>query len=345
MDAYRESWRELNRKWSRIEAESGNLRAVFAELHRHQVETGFIRGDLDGVQRVEFCHPEHDDRCLRIQYNPGRASRFRGAGVQAPPDPSLNVNDGCFLCRSNIEWQQQGRQFGYDIEANGRAYTAWMNPFPLLPVHLVLATRDHISQEWNLHPGGQLSPERIIEDLVRLAERAPGYAGIYNGVDAGASIPDHMHYQFFRPPPDHRLFPLEVEAMAVRRAQPELDHWHLGHYPLDVVHWHGEPDVIIAQSAGWLSRWEARQGDLPDMSANILTISEEGGGEVSLFFVPRHRKLTRTSWLSGIVGGLEVLGELVLSSPEDKQLLDEGKLNYHSLEKLLAAVCVPTKLP
>lgn len=345
MNAYAREWRALNEKWRRMESESGDLRAVFADLHRQQIETGFIRGSAEGIERVTYCHPERDSRCLRIQYNPERATRFRGAGLQAPPHAHASVHDGCFLCRENIEWQQEERQLGYEVEANGRRYVAWMNPFPLLPVHIVMATREHLGQEWSLYPGGQLSPRRIIADLVQLVSSAPGYAGIYNGVDAGASIPDHMHYQFFLPPQDHYMFPLEVEAARVRGEQTDTSHWHLEQYPMDVVHWHGATDEVIERAAEWLPRWADHQEDLPDMSANVLAISEESGHAVSLYFVPRHRRLTRASWLSGIVGGLEVLGELVLSSPEEKWMIDSGALNYFKLEKLLAAVCTPLNMP
>jgi hypothetical protein len=345
MKKYEEDWRRLDLELRALESESGNLRASLAALQTHQLDSGFIRGDLEAIERINFCHPRKGAPCLRIQYNPNRATRFLGAGVHTPPDRDSIKNDGCYLCRDNIRWQQRGKQFGYQVEVNGNPYIAWMNPFPLLPGHMVMATEEHISQEWSLHPNGEMQPGRIIADLLELVARAPGYAGFYNGVGAGTSIPAHMHYHFFHPLTEHGKFPLEVQAIDARNEQPGLLHWRLGHYPLEAMHWHGAPEDIIEPAIHWLSRWAGCQPHLPELSSNILAISEDQGDEVSLFFVPRHRKRNQLSCMSGLVGGLEVLGELVFSSEEDKLLLDSGRLDYFNLEQVLAEVCTPLNMP
>ena len=345
MSNYEKHWQELNAQLHELESRTGDLRAVFTALYAHQLGTGFIRDDLDSVQRFSFCHPETDNRCLRIQFNPVRATRFGGAGIQSSPAHVTVKHDGCFLCPANIHWQQQGRQFGYDLEVNSRPFIAWMNPFPLLPGHLVLASKEHVSQEWSLHSGGQAEPGRILADVVELVARAPGYAGFYNGVNAGASIPEHLHYQLFRPPESHRHFPLELEAITARKEQPGNSQWHLGQYPVESMHWHGEPAKIIETATRWIDRWAANQERLPELTANILAISEERGGEVSLFFVPRDRKKRRVSGMSEKVGGLEVLGELVFSSAEEQDLLESGQLDYFALEQVLAEIYTPLNMP
>jgi diadenosine tetraphosphate (Ap4A) HIT family hydrolase len=345
MNDYQKHWIEFNSELREIETRSGDLRAVFAALNAHQVETGFIRGSLEDVERFEFCHPEKGSPCLRIQFNPERATRFEGAGVRSPSSGAPQVHDGCYLCPANIRSQQQGRQFGYELGLNGNPFIAWMNPFPLLPGHLVLASKEHVGQEWSLNPEGQLTPDQIVSDLVELVSRAPGYAGFYNGVNAGASIPGHLHYQLFQPPEDHRRFPLEIEAMAVRSAQPGRSDWRLGQYPVETMHWHGEPGDIIGQATGWIEEWAAHQERLPDLTANILAVSEENGAEVSLYFVPRDRDKSQAEGLAGKVGGLEVLGELVFSTPEEQELLESGLLNYFSLERVLSEVRTPLNMP
>ena len=70
---YRKHWRELNADLHEIESRTGDLRAVFAALYAHQLETGFIRDSFESVKRFSFCHPESGSRCLRIQFNPDRA--------------------------------------------------------------------------------------------------------------------------------------------------------------------------------------------------------------------------------------------------------------------------------
>ncbi len=41
---------------------------------------------------------------------------------------------------------------------------------------------------------------------------------------------------------------------------------------------------------------------------------------------------------AGLVGGLEILGELVLSTEQEKQRLDLGRFTYDSVSAILAAV-------
>jgi hypothetical protein len=345
MGAYQSQWRELNTSLREIESNGGGLSAVFAALHAQQLEMGFIRDDLDGVHRIELCHPEMGTRCLRIQFNPERAVRFVGAGIQMPPPDSAVENDGCFLCPANIRWQQQGRQFGFELEVNKRPFIAWMNPFPLMPGHVVLASEDHQGQEWSLHPSGRLTPQQIIHDLVEIVARAPGYTGFYNGVKAGASIPGHLHYQLFRPPEDHRRYPLEIEAIAERNTSPANACWRLGTYPMESMHWFGLPADIAGPAADWIGAWAAHQDRLEDLSANIVAISEEQGGQVSLYFVPRDRNKNRANGLAGKVGGLEVLGELVFSTTEEEELLQSGQLDYFILEQVLSEVRTPLNMP
>ena len=344
-EEYQQDWRNLNRILRGIQFDSGDLRASIGALQAHHLGSGFIRQNLEGVQRYTFCDPELGHRCLRIQYNPTRAARFRGAGDQRREADTPVVNDGCFLCRENIEWQQQGRQIGFELEANGNHYIAWMNPFPLLPSHFVAATAEHIGQEWSLHPDGELSPQRIVRDLVSMAAEMPGFAGFYNGVGAGASLPGHMHYQFFRPPPEHRQFPLEIEAAAMRRARPGQWFWRLGQYPLEAAHWHGRAEDITEPALAWIQRWAYHQDRLPELTANVLTITDSASGEISLYFVPRDRNRSRASCMAGLVGGLEVLGELVFSTEDEKALLDSGQLNYFNLKQVLAEVCTPLNMP
>jgi len=341
MNGYQEQWQKFNAELREIERSSGDLRAVFAALNEHQLESGFIRDGMDSVVRFEFCDPEDGDRCLRIQFNPERASRFTGAGITTPPPPMQSLHDGCFLCPANIHWQQEGRQLGYEFVLSSGPYTALMNPFPLLPGHLVIASKEHQGQEWSLHDSGELEPGQIIADIVELVFRAPGYAGFYNGVNAGASIPGHLHYQLFQPLQDHRRFPLEIEAAATRKKHPAQQDWCLDGYPMESMHWHGSPTEISTRATAWIEQWAAHQDQLPELTANIIAISEENGPDVSLFFVPRDRQKSEAPGLAGKVGGLEVLGELVFSTAEEQALLASGQLDYFDLEKVLSRVRTP----
>ena len=246
-------------------------------------------------------------------------------------------HDGCFLCRDNIEWQQSGVELGYEIDVDSSRYVAWMNPYPLMPLHCVIASNDHIPQAWctNGAAGICLSIEKILEDLVTLSERLPGYVGFYNGTGAGASIPGHFHFQFFKRRASDVSFPLEVAA----RKSGITAHGTIDDYPIAVVYWRGDLEEVVESASGWMRDWIVRNHhQVSSISANILSTFDDVQKKVELFFVPRHQQRLRSPELSGMVGGLEVLGEVVFSSHEEGQRLKSGKIDYHTVERILAAV-------
>lgn len=326
------AWRQLNRELNQIERRDG-LGAALAALETNQIASHFIKDDLEGVQRRTFVHPDDPNRYLQIQYNPRRAARFAGAGQGKPPE---GVHDGCFLCRENIQWQQQGAQLGYDIRVGEHEYVALMNPFPLLPGHVVIASAEHRSQDWLFFDGGGLALAGLLGDLVELADRLPDYVGFYNGVDAGASIPNHMHFQFLRRPPEAEQFPLEAAAA------PAMSPGLVETYPLAVVRWHGRPRAVVGAAAEWVHEWGARnQVRLNGLTANFVATRARDSQGATLYFVPRDRNRRHGKGLSSPIGGLEVLGEIVLSRPEEKALLDGNQIDYFFLEDALAEVFTP----
>ena len=142
---YETEWANLNSKLREIERSHGSLSVALSELETHQRESGFIKDNLQGIERVVFSHPERKNHTLRAQINPRRAKRHDGSGAPVLPNCHEFKNDGCFLCAENIKWQQQQRQIGFEITASGGEYNALMNPFPLLPNHVVFASKFHLS--------------------------------------------------------------------------------------------------------------------------------------------------------------------------------------------------------
>ena len=334
---YSEIWTELNRRLKHIERTDGGLAAALEALSNQQREQGFIQDDLPLVRRYRFAHPEDPTRSFIAQYNPVRALRFEGAGSSTPPAGTGVKHDGCFLCRDNIEWQQSGVELGYEIDVDSTRYTAWMNPYPLMPLHCVIASNDHIPQAWCTNGAASicLSIEKILGDLVTLSERLPGYVGFYNGTGAGASIPGHFHFQFFKRPASDASFPLEVAA----RKSRITTHGTIDNYPIPVVYWRGDPEEVVESASGWIRDWLVRNGhQVSSISANILSTFDDAQKKVELFFVPRHHLRSQSPELSGMIGGIEVLGEVIFSSDEEGQRLEVGKIDYHTLERILEAV-------
>jgi diadenosine tetraphosphate (Ap4A) HIT family hydrolase len=334
------AWSDLNTRLRETETGTGGLTAVLAELEVHQRETGFIKDDLASVARHVFRHPDDPDRFFRVQYNPNRALRFDGSGISTPPAGVAHVNGGCFLCRENVRWQQQHAQVGFEITLTGDKYHAWMNPFPLLPNHVVVAAHEHVSQEWDMRGAGGVDLARLLMDLCGTAMRIPGHVGFYNGVDAGASIPGHLHFQFFRRPEEDPVFPLESWAFEA----PSIDDmpaW-ARDFPLPVARWQGGVGEVVGKATAWVRRWaDANRNRIDSLSSNFIAAADGHEGAVSLYFAPRDRAKPRWNGVDGLVGGLEILGELVLSSDDNRKLLDSGAIDYFYVENALASVRAP----
>lgn len=335
-EEYSAVWKDLNRKLKQIERSDGGLGAALEALKSQQLERGFIKDDLHLLRRYRFAHPQDSERFFLVQYNPVRALRFQGSGKKTPPAGSTAKYDGCFLCPDNVVWQQGGREMGYEFGIDHIRYIAWMNAYPLMPVHCVIASQKHIPQAWCVNGAAVecLNIEKILADLVALSVRLPGFVGFYNGQGAGASIPAHFHFQFFKRPDLWPDFPLEVAA----RQSGIQAYGTIKDYPLEVEYWRGDADVIVHSAYAWIRDWIARNAhQISSVSANIIATFDEAKNQSELYFVPRHHARSHSPEMSGTIGGVEVLGEMVFSSEADGQRLERGEIDYHTVERILSA--------
>lgn len=120
-------------------------------------------------------------RCVKVgdsqvilQCNPARI-----VSTGADMSKVENGERPCFLCEKNRPKEQlkgEGIE-GFDI---------LINPYPIFPVHLTIASKEHALQ-------GEMPLE-----MVDFAARYPGLVAFYNGAKAGASAPDHLHFQAVR---------------------------------------------------------------------------------------------------------------------------------------------------
>ena len=126
----------------------------------------------------------------RVQFNPERV-----ASSTANPE---KIDRPCFLCESG----RPREQFHLPFEGRkGRRYHVQINPYPIFPGHLVVARDLHTPQSiWH-----------NFVDMMDFARENPEYLVYYNGPYAGASAPDHMHFQA-----------VPANALPLRRA---IDDW------------------------------------------------------------------------------------------------------------------------
>lgn len=65
-------------------------------------------------------------------------------------------------------------------------------------------------------------------------------------------------------------------------------------------------------------------------------------GKIAMYFVPRNRFYSRSPGMSGIVGGLEVLGEFIFCTESENQAINEQRVDYEYMWRILEAVKPPS---
>lgn len=109
---------------------------------------------------------------LASQFNPARAVST-GAKIDAK---SISERP-CFLCRINRSADQH-------VLYNFGEWEILLNPFPIFPVHFTIAHTSHQHQD-NIR----------FSDMSEFVKTFPQLTAFYNGSAAGASCPDHLHFQ------------------------------------------------------------------------------------------------------------------------------------------------------
>lgn len=339
-----------NKKQKQIQSllnESGkNLADKLILLYEQQRSSGFVQDDLSEVKRCWVVNPQDHEKCFLIQYNPRRSERKKGSGVICPPGIKP-INNGCFLCAENIFWQQRGLELGYKIEVNEKnSYWCWCNPYPLMPVHMTIASSSHETQKWidnNIEQGDQSRVRRIINDLLKIVSQTPGFIAFYNGLGAGATIPTHLHFQFFKRPTGQVIYPLE------KTVKQQVMHGHkvpfrVEDYPITCIYFRGSCDKICDDVVKCISAWTKACNYSDNLSANIiatldhLAIDNNDKNLYSVYIIPRNTLFSVSPGRKGVVGGLEVLGEIVFTDPKEFERLEAGLINYDYVCHILRSV-------
>lgn len=151
------------------------------ELFNHEMITDFIEYQLavwplakknyDALANVERREIVLNGYPFYVQFNP---ARILSTGADMRKE-TLTARK-CFLCSENRPAEQTPIEIlpGWDM---------LVNPYPIFPVHLTLASRSHVPQSG------------VPKEIVEMALKLPGMAIFYNGAKAGASAPDHLHMQ------------------------------------------------------------------------------------------------------------------------------------------------------
>ena len=299
-----------------------DLGAALEILCREDFDAGVVRENAGQLQYFQLSSGRD---FFQVQYNPTRAARPSGA-VAA---------ETCRLCLDTIVGRGQQRYVSLDL--NGRRYAALANPYPYMPSHTTIVSSRHEPQLADAGAGRSRDGRwrRITEDLFALTSALTDFVVIYNGPDAGATIPVHFHYQACRPPAGLDMLPIQAAAASSRRrgrssvvrVGPDTG------YPLVAfrVDW-GERTPLVASTI--LAQWDTIQGAAA--SANLLGLTE--GGRPCVYLVPRNRLFRRAAGFSGLPGALECGGVFVATTDSEYARLETGQLSADRLASVLAGV-------
>ena len=156
---------------------------IYDLFHRQLRCWELAKKNFEALKNCQTKTVDFDFFKITVYFNPARA-----VSSLAKLDDKTIAARPCFLCATNRP-KEQGK-----IDFKGE-YDILVNPYPICPVHFTIASKAHTPQ---LIQGK-------LDDMLDLSEALPDFAILYNGAKAGASAPDHFHFQavhldFFKEP-------------------------------------------------------------------------------------------------------------------------------------------------
>lgn len=295
---------------------------VTALLAQQQATWPMLRAGTAALAAAEYRSFRVNGAQVLAQHNPQRlvstAARVDAASINARR---------CFLCAEHLPPEERGMAFGDD-------FAVLCNPFPVLPNHLVIASRCHTPQ----------AIAACSETLLDLAAAlGADYWVLYNGPACGASAPDHLHVQAGA----RARLPIlrEVEhwprRYVLRQADREV--FTLTGYRLQVLIARGsERGTILA----WLRQAVAALAAVTQAGAsepllNLLVTHEPAGWTVYFFPRARHRPACYfaegEAKLTVSPAALDLAGLLVVPQAEHFARLQEQDVAHIYAEVTLEA--------
>lgn len=251
---------------------------------------------LKYVRTKEFSFGEY---CVYVHFNPARA-----ISSLAKLDAKSIAERPCFLCEKNRP-KEQGA-----IDYKG-AFDICINPFPICTKHFTVISKKHEFQRLN---------DEKIEYLYSLSNDLDGWIVLYNGAKAGASAPDHFHFQVVNP--DYFNYPVETpmpglinkisffckdadEAMAELKRQ-----------------------LLTLSDGKWRSLNIGDTADSNEPQINLFCERKKGGFMTTIFprncHRPRQFFAEDETKLMMSPGAIDMTGHLIAAREEDFEKIDKS---------------------
>ncbi len=243
-----------------------------------------------------------------LLFNPARA-----VSTAAKVDAASIAKRPCFLCGKNRPQQQI-----VNDALQSAGFEILVNPFPILNHHFTIVNNRHIPQD-----------EYPVKAMIQAAELFPDFAFFYNGARAGASAPDHLHFQAV----PKTYIPL-LEIVSLKHSSHKKDIIWSGHlgvfHPAGFWSMKGDEQTITSLPA------------VPDKDLSNLFVWKEGEDTLRGMLFPRRRHRA-ASYPNPMVspGALDVAG-LMVTVKED----DFNNLTPDLIADIYKATCYsPTETP
>lgn len=242
---------------------------------------------------------------VKLLYNPARA-----VSTGAKTDAVSVAKRPCFLCKENRPVQQL-----VDDTLLKMGFVFLVNPFPILKPHFTIASVSHIPQD-----------DYPLAAMQQSARQYPSLLYFYNGAGAGASAPDHLHFQA-----------VAKEQVSLIR---EVEEHHTD--GMDTLIWSGEAG--IRHPAGFWSI-KGSQLQLPlliDKAMTNLFLWQDNSGDLRAMLFPRRRHRAIGYPVPMVSpGALDVAG-LMVTVKEDEFL----RLDGTAVADIYAQTCYsPSDIP
>ena len=246
---------------------------------------------------------------VTVQANPGRKR-----STHAKTDAKSIAERPCFLCPESIPAEEKGIGFG-DL-------VILPNPFPVLPLHCTIPTREH-------------TPQRIegrVALVLEMASRVgPEMFVFYNGPQCGASAPDHFHLQ--------ACLAEQVPVLNGSTVEPDLlkvqGHESFGRRCLVLTG--SEPEALGTQIERSISVLRELTDDEAEPMLNLLVHGRRSGYVAVLYPRAAHRPTCfyaeEPKRIAVSPATLEMAGLLVCAEPEhfDRLQLAEAQQIYREV--------------
>lgn len=309
---YKDSLRsdELKARIQLVKKWAGPCRTGVATFFKKQLECWpetLMRFEaLKSVETTLF------DNGLQMQYNPARI-RSTAAAV----DAKSIAERPCFLCAKNRCPEQLHRDVCASMEV-------LVNPFPILPGHLTIATKKHTQQ----------LIEPMFADMLFLARRWRGMAIFYNGAKCGASAPDHAHLQAVRSgdvPLFGRAWKKKIDTSA-RLLCGDADGgiYYSDAYPAPLFIVKGKESEHSERYFGMLMSQLPAPEEGGEAPVNVFTLYSASEGWTTVVF-PRRKHRPDCYFADGEArrlvspGALDMAGVLILAREEDYKAITAGE--------------------